>query len=413
MPADKRIKIRRGTAAQWATAESSTAQIADGEVAWVDNDLVKGDGTTKAASLPRAGSGTYAPITDPVFQRFPIIDYSGADTQAPILQWSGYNAGHQVGIDTSNSPKSRDFVLWAKGPYYYINDAVTTSGSATLTSAAEGGFTAAYVGTLLTGAGIPAGTTIASVASATSLTMSAAATATGTGVRVKVGNDASQSGAFVQDIIYAKHRGGLRPLIGLGKTPPSTAATYTSSGPYQVEVFPGDGEPNLGGLSVEIPAGQTAPAIAVVDAVGKPYLSITPNGTITNGYSYATRVKAASGATNALEIVDTGGTVRTRVTADGNTLATQYVRDQATTGPYMQLASTELQLRRLDGTVVAKVDNSALKVVAGLFGWDAAGEQTTVGAAGAAAAVPANPSKYFKVRDNAGTTYVIPAFAAS
>lgn len=60
MPADKRIKIRRGTAAEWATAETSAAQLADGEVAWVDNDLVKGDGTTKAASLPRAGSGTYA-----------------------------------------------------------------------------------------------------------------------------------------------------------------------------------------------------------------------------------------------------------------------------------------------------------------------------------------------------------------
>lgn len=39
--------------------------------------------------------------------------------------------------------------------------------------------------------------------------------------------------------------------------------------------------------------------------------------------------------------------------------------------------------------------------------------QTTVGAAGAAAALPASPSKYLKVVDSTGTTYVIPAFAAS
>lgn len=39
--------------------------------------------------------------------------------------------------------------------------------------------------------------------------------------------------------------------------------------------------------------------------------------------------------------------------------------------------------------------------------------QTTVGAAGAASALPATPTKYLKVQDNSGTTYVIPAYAAS
>lgn len=40
-------------------------------------------------------------------------------------------------------------------------------------------------------------------------------------------------------------------------------------------------------------------------------------------------------------------------------------------------------------------------------------EQTTVGAAGAASALPATPTKYLKVMDSAGTTYVIPVYAAS
>jgi len=50
---------------------------------------------------------------------------------------------------------------------------------------------------------------------------------------------------------------------------------------------------------------------------------------------------------------------------------------------------------------------------AGLPKWSAAAnQQTTVGAAGAAAALPAAPAKYLKVQDSAGTTYVIPAYAA-
>jgi len=43
----------------------------------------------------------------------------------------------------------------------------------------------------------------------------------------------------------------------------------------------------------------------------------------------------------------------------------------------------------------------------------AANEQTTVGAAGAASAPPATPTKYLKFRDSAGTVLVVPAYAAS
>lgn len=46
--------------------------------------------------------------------------------------------------------------------------------------------------------------------------------------------------------------------------------------------------------------------------------------------------------------------------------------------------------------------------------WNAtANQQTTVGAAGAASALPATPTKYLKVKDSAGTVLVIPAYAAA
>ncbi len=50
----------------------------------------------------------------------------------------------------------------------------------------------------------------------------------------------------------------------------------------------------------------------------------------------------------------------------------------------------------------------------GFLKWGAAGnEQTTVGAAGGASALPATPTKYLKVKDSAGTTLIIPAYAAA
>jgi hypothetical protein len=45
--------------------------------------------------------------------------------------------------------------------------------------------------------------------------------------------------------------------------------------------------------------------------------------------------------------------------------------------------------------------------------WIAANEQTTVGSAGGASALPATPTKYLKIMDSAGTTLVIPAYAQS
>lgn len=66
-----------------------------------------------------------------------------------------------------------------------VTDGTTTSGSANLGSASAA-FVSTDVGALVTGTGIPVGTTIASVTSGTVAVMSANATATGTGVSVTV-----------------------------------------------------------------------------------------------------------------------------------------------------------------------------------------------------------------------------------
>ena len=66
-----------------------------------------------------------------------------------------------------------------------VADAVTTDTDETLTSATAA-FVAADVGRRIVGVGIPDGTTIASVTSATEIEMSAAATVTDTGVTIVI-----------------------------------------------------------------------------------------------------------------------------------------------------------------------------------------------------------------------------------
>lgn len=67
-----------------------------------------------------------------------------------------------------------------------LPDGVTTNGSTTITSGTAG-FDQKDVGRTISGAGIPAGTTIATVTNPTTATLSAAATATATGVTITIG----------------------------------------------------------------------------------------------------------------------------------------------------------------------------------------------------------------------------------
>ena len=176
------------------------------------------------------------------------------ETFGPEHHFYGRSGRWLIGIDVANALKSRDFVLAGRQLQFAFDDGATTDGSPTLTSAAQGGFTSEMVGAELVGAGIPAGTTVAAVASATSLTMSEDATATATGVRVEVVQDG------VHDIVYLKHRGRLQPTIGLGITPPD--------GNYRTEVGAADSEPAMGGLAIRVGPTQTGNAFAVHDSNG-------------------------------------------------------------------------------------------------------------------------------------------------
>jgi hypothetical protein len=79
-----------------------------------------------------------------------------------------------------------------------VTDGVTTSGDATLTSATAA-FVAGDVGKPISGTGIPAGTTILSRTSGTSVELSANATATGTGISIVIGQPSLSEFTFDND----------------------------------------------------------------------------------------------------------------------------------------------------------------------------------------------------------------------
>jgi hypothetical protein len=87
------------------------------------------------------------------------------------------------GIPLSKLNSGANAGLYVPAGTRAVADGATTSGSPTITSA-TGAFSAADVGASVTGAGIPAGTTIVSVTNATTAVLSANATATATGVSI-------------------------------------------------------------------------------------------------------------------------------------------------------------------------------------------------------------------------------------
>lgn len=155
--------------------------------------------------------------------------------------------------------------------------------------------------------------------------------------------------------------------------------------------------------------------------------------TLTNAADVGLIVKgAAAQAANLQQWQNSAGTVLASIRNDGAFLTptilpvsganpylatgvTWALTGQATTG------STLLSLRASTGQTANIQEwgtNAALGIfaitAAGLPKWALAGnEQTTVGAAGGGSALPATPTKYLKVVDSAGTTLVIPAYAAS
>lgn len=96
-----------------------------------------------------------------------------------------------------------------------VADAATTAASTTVTSATAA-FVAGDVGTAITGAGIPAGATIASVTSATTAVLSVAATATATAVSITFGAHAAVvAGATLQALPTGYESGGIQTQDGI------------------------------------------------------------------------------------------------------------------------------------------------------------------------------------------------------
>lgn len=170
----------------------------------------------------------------------------------PEIDLKGNRGRWFLGIDVANNDTSRDLVLAGQRGTYSFSDGATTSGSPTVTSATHGGFRSDLVGASISGAGIPANTTITAVASTTSITMSANATATASNVTITVTRNTSS------DIFYFKHRGGLAPTIGAGVTPPD--------GRHRFQVSGADAEVTMGGIGIRKGPSQTANLITFYDS---------------------------------------------------------------------------------------------------------------------------------------------------
>jgi len=146
-------------------------------------------------------------------------------------------------------------------------------------------------------------------------------------------------------------------------------------------------------LIVKELASQTAASFEVQNSAGTALAKVLTDGTVATPY-----FQGRSGGTY-LATEEAGGFRLYVVGASNNGLQ---IREPASP------TGVPLRIEDSAGTVLLSV------TAAGLPKWDAAGnQQTTVGAAGGASALPATPTKYLKVVDSAGTTLVVPAYAAS
>lgn len=134
--------------------------------------------------------------------------------------------------------------------------------------------------------------------------------------------------------------------------------------------------------------------------------------TTMNGANTGVEFIGAAGSAGFFPLLVTGqdfGPRFTTSTNNGRTL--ELVKSATGTGDVLRVANSGTGL-----SIDVRSGSSSLYAVtaAGLPQWvAAANQQTTVGAAGGASALPATPSKYLKVVDSAGTTFVVPCYAAT
>lgn len=139
MPAISTIKMRRGTAAQWALANPV---LAAGEPGFeTDTKVLKfGDGVTAWLSLSVALSGTYAgdaelaALLDPLIVGVITRDANGAATSAGVV-WPDGTAGVYTATTVSTAfPGAVDAYTVTKPPLTYTQSAVTRDANGAVTN---------------------------------------------------------------------------------------------------------------------------------------------------------------------------------------------------------------------------------------------------------------------------------------
>lgn len=264
-----RIELRGDTAANWTAVNPVLATREEG----VETDTLRrklGDGVTAwnnlpyAAVVPADAAATYIAQNPAAAQTitgqqltiqntYLVLADNRGPANAPQINMDG-NAGHWIqGIDVANQPTSAHLVPVGKIGTYAFYDGATTAASAVLTSPAQGQFTSTQVGKPISGPGIPAGTTVLSVQSPTSLTLSANATATASGVTVTI------TDTNTYDQFFINHGGGKPPAFGFGVTPPDLSATM------QVIAGP-NGDPGRGALKLQQTVGATGNLLTLADS---------------------------------------------------------------------------------------------------------------------------------------------------
>jgi hypothetical protein len=192
------------------------------------------------------------------------------------------------------------------------------------------------------------------------------------------------------------------------------------------------------GLIVKAAASQTADIQQWQNSAAAVLVTVGAKGSLYASTSDSTWVVAqfrgaASHTADLTQWQNSAGTMRASITANG-TLRTPTIEHTNNSNAYIDVATgggIGIENRTTVGNVVFSVkgmtsqsgnltewrDSAATVLFAidagGFPKWTAAKAQTTVGAAGGASALPATPTKYLQVKDSAGTTLIIPAYAAA
>ncbi|MCW7946484.1 hypothetical protein AAW14_31975 [Streptomyces hygroscopicus] len=213
----------------------------------------------------------------------------------------------------------------------------------------------------------------------------------------------------VNDLIYLSHNGPADPTVGIGKSQPESAYRCWVIGAHVTE------EPDMGTLNVQAGNGAVAHILNLMDFSGTDQIWVDP---VATGRWKLVMRNPAGMFSPAIQLVDTadnsveleissgtgsGGGGQLRFGADPN--ACLYRQQPGVLAVSNAFAAT--------GYISAGRDAFLLNYN-GIPQWNAAANaQTTVGAAGGAAPLPATPTEYLKVMDSSGNVLVIPAFAAA